>query len=594
MSKFKSSSSLEAASTNSMVADQATNRLNSHRETVESIVVAVILAFLFRAFVAEAFVIPTGSMAPTLQGRHKDVECAQCGYPYRAGASCENADSRSPGTVVATQCPVCRYTMSIDGTNSYHDSFTGDRILVSKFDFDIGQPERWDVIVFKFPQNAKQNYIKRLVGLPGETIRIWRGDIFVEQPQHSQPQNSQYRIVRKPDHKLRAMLQLVDDTNYIAEALARSQWPSRWQPWPFDAEAQTTRRLSGDDMDGMRIEPTGDSESWLRYHHTVPRPDRYLDGAQGDWHYIEQRQPAPDLEAYRGQLITDFYEYNAFSKDNGPGGFTTTSRTNGLHWVGDLALEAEDVTIEGSVGECMLDLVEGGVRFTCRIDVATGTATLSISDERIPFVNEQGETLGTTPTAETKVRGNKTYDFRFANVDDELSLWINDKRITFDNPTTYFVSDSHRENLNPTTNPTDPTDLGDLAPLGIGATGVSLDIPRLRVLRDVYYIASNHDDYIVHSPADVWQTIENPNDWNETDLFKELAPATYSIPDNEFFPLGDNSPQSSDARFWHGQFVPRELMIGKALLIYWPHAWYPVDLLPILPIPNCPRMGLIQ
>ena len=43
------------------------------RETFESIVVAFVLAFLFRAFEAEAFVIPTGSMAPTLLGRHKDV-----------------------------------------------------------------------------------------------------------------------------------------------------------------------------------------------------------------------------------------------------------------------------------------------------------------------------------------------------------------------------------------------------------------------------------------------------------------------------------------------------------------------------------------
>ena len=60
------------------------------RETIESIAVAVILAFLFRAFVAEAFVIPTGSMAPTLQGRHMDVTCSKCGCPYRTGASVEN------------------------------------------------------------------------------------------------------------------------------------------------------------------------------------------------------------------------------------------------------------------------------------------------------------------------------------------------------------------------------------------------------------------------------------------------------------------------------------------------------------------------
>ena len=48
------------------------------RETIESIVVAIILAFLFRGFVAEAFVIPTGSMAQTLRGRHMDIVCPEC------------------------------------------------------------------------------------------------------------------------------------------------------------------------------------------------------------------------------------------------------------------------------------------------------------------------------------------------------------------------------------------------------------------------------------------------------------------------------------------------------------------------------------
>src|SRR5688572_24459323 len=59
------------------------------RETVESIVVAFVLAFLFRTFEAEAFVIPTGSMSPSLQGQHKDVECAHCGYSFRTTASSE-------------------------------------------------------------------------------------------------------------------------------------------------------------------------------------------------------------------------------------------------------------------------------------------------------------------------------------------------------------------------------------------------------------------------------------------------------------------------------------------------------------------------
>ena len=51
------------------------------RETIESIAIAFVLAFLFRTFEAEAFVIPTGSMAPTLMGRHKDVICPEVRLP---------------------------------------------------------------------------------------------------------------------------------------------------------------------------------------------------------------------------------------------------------------------------------------------------------------------------------------------------------------------------------------------------------------------------------------------------------------------------------------------------------------------------------
>ena len=88
------------------------------RETIESIVVAFILAFLFRTFEAEAFVIPTGSMAPTLMGRHKDLVCPKCGCPYRVSSSEEvdqdGAFAPEAARIVAGVCPMCRYTASID------------------------------------------------------------------------------------------------------------------------------------------------------------------------------------------------------------------------------------------------------------------------------------------------------------------------------------------------------------------------------------------------------------------------------------------------------------------------------------------------
>src|SRR5262245_3842463 len=68
------------------------------RETVESIVIAFVLAFLFRTFEAEAFVIPTGSMAPTLMGRHKDVDCEKCGHRFQVNASEEEQIPGPPET----------------------------------------------------------------------------------------------------------------------------------------------------------------------------------------------------------------------------------------------------------------------------------------------------------------------------------------------------------------------------------------------------------------------------------------------------------------------------------------------------------------
>jgi len=54
-----------------------------------------------------------------------------------------------------------------------------DRVLVGKFMYRLREPARGDVIVLRYPRNPERNYIKRVVGLPGETIRIARGKVFV-------------------------------------------------------------------------------------------------------------------------------------------------------------------------------------------------------------------------------------------------------------------------------------------------------------------------------------------------------------------------------------------------------------------------------
>src|SRR3954451_10881510 len=80
-----------------------------HRDTVEAIVVALILALVVRGFEAQAFVIPTGSMAPTLMGRHKELSCPQCGFVYTVNAS-EEVEGRSyPRQVYSGICSNCRF-----------------------------------------------------------------------------------------------------------------------------------------------------------------------------------------------------------------------------------------------------------------------------------------------------------------------------------------------------------------------------------------------------------------------------------------------------------------------------------------------------
>jgi len=587
------------------------------RETVESIVVAIILAFLFRAFEAEAFVIPTGSMAPTLQGRHLDVECSQCGHRYRAGASGENADSRNQALVVKTTCPVCRYTMDLDRKGKTNeDSFTGDRILVVKF---LDEPDRWDVVVFKYPRNAKQNYIKRLVGKPEEVIRILHGDIYLlpyndlseeeralltdEDASHYEKKEmvnalelERFKIVRKPSHKVVAMLHLVDDTKHIPVELREAGWPSRWRQWARNGEEGTAWEMS-DDGNRYTLETPGDTESWLRYHHLPPRAQ--------DWEAIESGEKPLGMDVRNGSLITDFYAYNVPTTKSAMGvGINGNPRGN--HWVGDLALECI-AEVKSDSGELILDLVEGGVHFECRIDVATGEATLSFAGGERNFINEKEETTS-HPTGKTKLRGAGRYKLRFANVDNELHLWVNNKAVAFDIAT--YDRDPH---FRPGFNAVDPL---DAAPLGIGSSGVSMEISRLRVLRDVYYVAVRSGTNIVDYPNLVRQLSQRPSEseirqsqedfdtinslmsdpyqWPTSVLFDPSGrrDVTFFLNADQFFPMGDNSPQSSDARLWGGghSYVERQLLTGKALLIYWPHAWRQ----PIPFLPNFERMGLIR
>lgn len=59
---------------------------------------------------------------------------------------------------------------------NYHD---GDYLIIDEISYDLSEPARGDVIVFHFPGDERQYYIKRIIGLPGETVEIADGKVFV-------------------------------------------------------------------------------------------------------------------------------------------------------------------------------------------------------------------------------------------------------------------------------------------------------------------------------------------------------------------------------------------------------------------------------
>ena len=568
-----------------------TNARDSLRETVESIVIAFVLAFLFRTFEAEAFVIPTGSMAPTLMGRHKDVACSNCGYPYRVSASDEEprgggdwstSFERQRHEVRATTCPICRYEMQFgpgDPNEAVpHQSFKGDRILVAKFPYEFSEPKRFDVAVFKNPGRAKENYIKRIVGLPNESLVICHGDVLTTRGAEAQDRlqavvedhppglnaaivgeltrQEVLQIERKPPAKVEAMLQVVHDNNYLTPRL-----PARWSP----TEASVDHWELIDDGHGFRNDGSGDGSAMAVYQHLVP--------SARDWNALEQnpRLTADDLQI-EPQLISDFYAYNTGVSDvdrNSP-------ETRGARWVGDLALECR-VTLEGERGDLLFVLVEGGYFFRCRIDVANGQAELSIAND-LGF-DEQIRSLA-VHKATTKVVGPGTHRIRFANVDDQLYLWI-DGAVIAEFPY------GPLNNVLPTN--------ADLNPVQVGCSGVAAQFRDLRVLRDVYYVSSSYGDDEQGSEAP-----PPPHLWPPLDHLRALY---FPLAADRFLVLGDNSPRSADSRLWSGRsdeggieyYVKRDLLVGKALFIYWPHA-LPMPGFPnSFPfIPNLPRMGFVR
>ena len=481
--------------------------------------------------------------------------------------------------VVATICPNCRYRMSVDPETpegSKYPTYKGDRILVAKFPYDFTDPKRFDVAVFKYPQGANENYIKRVIGLPSETIVIHRGNIYTRN------EDGTRTIQRKPPDKIRAIMQTVYDNDYVVPELIAAGLPAQWQPMDL-SEATAWQVLDGYKV--CRNDGSGQGETWLGYQNRVPTQDDWRDYGQRKTFVSSDGEIPP-------RLVSDFYAYNAGSSRNAQ--FAPDPELQGLHWVGDLIVECE-LTCEPSTkrdnAQVILRLIKGGRSFDCRIDVATGKARLAIGGTEL-----EG-------TADTAIRPGTSHTISFANVDCELLLWVDGGLVEFSQDATYEPD------------PNDTPTVEDLTPARIASNGAALEVDHLRILRDVYYIASRvYDqppgvalsDYLPEAFAgrgiDPHSFLANPSAWPRA--FSHMRTVEFPLRSDEFLMMGDNSPRSADSRLWKApgpngrpeHYVKRDLLVGRAVFVYWPHSWnrIPGTRIPFPFFPNFARMKFVR
>ncbi len=197
-------------------------------------------------------------MAPTLLGAHMRFTCDDCGYRFDVNYSGTRGgdDVEIPASVAPTARCSCASTAPTAASRCRRGSrrppaendatappvHYGDRILVLKYAVPpVTSRERWDVVVFKSPDRRTTttpaaytaNYIKRLVGRPGESVMILDGDIYVAPAPTSRARRLEHdarKIQTKPRHVQDALWRIVYDNDFRPRGQHRGDsWRQPWQ-----------------------------------------------------------------------------------------------------------------------------------------------------------------------------------------------------------------------------------------------------------------------------------------------------------------------------------------------------------------------------
>jgi signal peptidase I len=292
------------------------------RDNIEAIVMAIIMAVMLKYFVVEAYQIPTGSMQPTLMGNDE----------------------------------------------------TGikDRIIVDKLSFHFRDPERFEVVVFRYPLDRSKNFIKRICGMPSEQLKIERGDLWTRKNA-----SDAWQVLRRPVPIQREVWKRIHTQD------------ARYQAWRPDPEAK----------------------GWT------------LHGRDG----LSARGPGSVRLPSDGGSVVDAY------RDGYPGGMgeaiARSRAAHGSNPIGDLRLVGEVRALPGCDWVELL-LREGNRRYRFVLPGPTAKA-----EERPRIVAEglpdsaRGEGVVTLAAEAFRLTAGRSTDFAVQNMDDLLTLELDGRVI---------------------------------------------------------------------------------------------------------------------------------------------------------------------
>jgi signal peptidase I len=555
------------------------------RAAVDSMLCLAVAVILFRTFLVEGYMISTGSMAPALLGFHKQVVCPSCGFAFAHGVRWDESVSDADADAAAGSAPARAGRREVAGEAAAHGSLCrcpncgqegidvirvprnqGDQLLVHKYAHVLRPPARWEVAVFRNPYRPTQPYVKRVAGLPGETITIRAGDVYADGA-----------IRRKDVAAQRAVRIPVFDVGFRPQD--DPAWQPRWQTDPAWRLEGTMFRLEPDTSPAGGASAQSESEwAWVRYRHWlreggthrtaahVPVSDTAL--TMGDRFAPVRFDPKtrqivcvgvmPDEVCERllslsddldfREAVLDLHERSHAAPVTDYSAYNPSAYRNRLVPVRDVMFAGTvslGMPLPGRIGQFAVELTDGRGTWRFVLDALVREAQL-------------WELPGADGGRPRLLR--KTYlpaGRLIRPVLIEMSLMDRQVLVALDGELPFEPW--------PLDEPV-PTDEPPRQPVRFAARGLAARVERPRLYRDVYYTSRSAD-----------------------------KPCRLGA--GEYFMLGDNSQVSLDSRRWPDGAVPERLLLGRPLIVHLPSTQLKLRIgegIRYIRVPDFPRIRYIH